>query len=829
MARHPPDAEIRRGSLPGHTQLPSFSLFLSGIEQGHFARNEILRSPSSRSDPLEDPRHSVTAHYSRFPERHPPLTGSPHRIPPAPSHYADVRPGGSVETQTPPDWYREDRAHPSTTLLQTTAQEGLPYAGHESSYAQGHGPSNNRVVVSEANIEGKGPCYIFDDGTVCQKTINGDMVNPKWGTTKAGKPRKRLGQACNTCREKKIRCDPQLPKCAQCQKFGRDCKFESNSRSSKGSLHKDSISSRESQSEIRHERTGSSTSAEALTDRTYSRANSRGSMNVAHLLSPSSTVDVSPSTEQPPSKRQRRSTSKHDADSPTQATDPSPVARKERSDSSHFNKCFAYDVDPFDVNPRLTRDYAKAYLSIADSYVCSLFPAPQFLHWVQNCRSKSPGEMMLLYAILATAMAFSPTKHEATFQYQFKNIAKVALVREHGCNLQRVRTQLLLAMVEYADGQFEESKEYAISAIKLAYDMGLHEEVSVDKPMFGLNLAAHLESRRRTFWLAFTSMSFYTGLFGSDSRLQTLTCNLRLPCDDELFRKDNNPELPVLQYESGSVTEFPYSKECGAQAFLLEVVIIANEAIGWLNTGKRHLSRREYLLEYDQMYHDTSRRLSIWDDRIKTHYKLRNSQTTGLHMLYHFVLMTINRHAHHNYLSHDQIHRNARNARTHAIQLLELIHTLQESPSTATPMSYIALECPMAGHTIYLAIDIITAAGTMRSLLEHQSRNLSFIEMVSAGLSALEALGKHWKTALTQLKEVKTRVTSVMNHTTAGTSSRKAAFFVRTPLVGSYGLEDDVVYGVERVRYLQALGLGDVVRGNEDICEMGTGTGTGTT
>lgn len=57
----------------------------------------------------------------------------------------------------------------------------------------------------------------------------GDMPAADWGTTKAGKPRKRLSQACNQCRDKKIKCDGrQDPKCGQCSKFGRDCKFEAS-------------------------------------------------------------------------------------------------------------------------------------------------------------------------------------------------------------------------------------------------------------------------------------------------------------------------------------------------------------------------------------------------------------------------------------------------------------------------------------------------------------------------------------------------------------------------------------------------------------------------
>jgi hypothetical protein len=80
--------------------------------------------------------------------------------------------------------------------------------------------------VREELVPGRGLCNVYDDGSVYEKTIDSDLVNPNWGTTKAGKPRKRLGQACNTCREKKIKCDPSIPKCAQCRKFGRECKFD---------------------------------------------------------------------------------------------------------------------------------------------------------------------------------------------------------------------------------------------------------------------------------------------------------------------------------------------------------------------------------------------------------------------------------------------------------------------------------------------------------------------------------------------------------------------------------------------------------------------------
>jgi hypothetical protein len=78
--------------------------------------------------------------------------------------------------------------------------------------------------LGQREVPGEGLCYIYEDGTFCRAVIDGEPVNPSWGITKAGKPRKRLAQACLTCREKKIKCEPGYPKCHQCAKSQRACR-----------------------------------------------------------------------------------------------------------------------------------------------------------------------------------------------------------------------------------------------------------------------------------------------------------------------------------------------------------------------------------------------------------------------------------------------------------------------------------------------------------------------------------------------------------------------------------------------------------------------------
>lgn len=85
-------------------------------------------------------------------------------------------------------------------------------------------PVRSSRCIAQREMPGEGLCYIYEDGTYCRAIIDGEPVNPSWGITKAGKPRKRLAQACLTCREKKIKCEPGYPKCHQCAKAQRVCR-----------------------------------------------------------------------------------------------------------------------------------------------------------------------------------------------------------------------------------------------------------------------------------------------------------------------------------------------------------------------------------------------------------------------------------------------------------------------------------------------------------------------------------------------------------------------------------------------------------------------------
>ncbi|KAI5862778.1 hypothetical protein GGS23DRAFT_66333 [Durotheca rogersii] len=160
---------------------------------------------------------------------------SPSAAPPFRSERMPLPPlGQRLGFETSPVFKRENAMHlepsgRSPTLVGALMPEGAPVK-------DGLGPkiwTGTHFLprfVKQAEVPGEGMCYFYDDGTHCKTVIDGEPVNAHWGVTKAGKPRKRLAIACLTCREKKIKCDPDYPRCVQCEKFGRVCKFKNAPR-----------------------------------------------------------------------------------------------------------------------------------------------------------------------------------------------------------------------------------------------------------------------------------------------------------------------------------------------------------------------------------------------------------------------------------------------------------------------------------------------------------------------------------------------------------------------------------------------------------------------
>ena len=247
-----------REQLPPVSQLFT-SASDSSISSTNISPHHITSSPTDARAHHMSPFRGSTSDLQRHPSSYPFPSLYP-RTPPIQSHLAPPRreslPLSAIITQQSPTRFERndsilspytaysesssyDYQHPS--IVPSLAGSSRWYPDQHSSFETISRPVSAPVpvekdesdlakvslrVVKEENIPGEGPCWVYEDGSHVRKIIDGETVNAQWGVTKAGKPRKRLAIACTTCREKKVKCDPGEPKCVQCDKFGRECRFQ---------------------------------------------------------------------------------------------------------------------------------------------------------------------------------------------------------------------------------------------------------------------------------------------------------------------------------------------------------------------------------------------------------------------------------------------------------------------------------------------------------------------------------------------------------------------------------------------------------------------------
>ncbi|KXJ85172.1 hypothetical protein Micbo1qcDRAFT_128452, partial [Microdochium bolleyi] len=199
-------------------------------------RESVSSHRESRQDSLTSTRWSYSSQSeSRRPdyvlstsEASTPYHPGAERLPfPPRTGYEASNVGYRDQSHAQPPPAQSERAPASLDVGATAASpEGLPVK---------YGPGPNiwtgthflPKFLYQRKVSGEGLCFFYDDGTHCKAIIDGEQVNAHWGVTKSGRPRKRLMIACLACREKKIKCDPDFPRCVQCEKFGIVCRFES--------------------------------------------------------------------------------------------------------------------------------------------------------------------------------------------------------------------------------------------------------------------------------------------------------------------------------------------------------------------------------------------------------------------------------------------------------------------------------------------------------------------------------------------------------------------------------------------------------------------------
>ncbi|RMD40615.1 hypothetical protein DV735_g4515, partial [Chaetothyriales sp. CBS 134920] len=819
MARTSHANEFQGGSLPAkRPQLPSFSNFLSGVQDAPppslphnnqdnrpsrpdlFSSISLFAQPKQQSPGSSSSRLYPDEHFSAPPP--PPVFPAGRHSP----SRSDSQPRAQFPC-TPPGQTQDENVS-----LQEASVPGLAH----------NDGSRTKTVLREEYVHGKGVCYVYDDGSLCPKAINGHVVNPKWGTTKAGKPRKRLGQACNTCREKKIRCEPQVPKCSQCQKFGRECKFETGKASQKGAPS--SPVTPEPQKDSLGDLQPSSPSAETPSEQnapSYRTASKRRTLSVA--------MDRSP-VHQAPSLPAQGTLSKMENDA-------KPVPR------------FSASVDPFAVDERLTSHYVRKAINNCNDLMFHVVPTTIFLKLTSVDESRPLGARAVLYAMMGFSATYSGEDLSSPegWSRSFAQIAQDCLDeegRQPSCF--DVLANLILSFQANSEGNQLKAKQLNQKSFEICYKLGINSEEGLEQllaesgPWFNLPPALAKESMRRLFWISYVASGFHGYTNGDIGNRTRLECALQMPCDDACYESGKIPSLPIFRCTASERQEWTALPGHGPIAYLVELSMILNDATDIL--GRVALQRPP---EFESFVGRAKARLLVLDRALRIKFSdspqaristrssgmrapsgnMRSSGTCGIHLLYHFVAMVQNRYVAWQTFSREAVDRCVRDTFNHAVQTMDLLNRLDIDDRSMMHHAEMTRSSPIAALAVLAAIDVITAAGPISDIFEHQDEGgeHGLKKMVTCALEVLEEHSEHWQQAETLSDLVKERLKHLLSLRHGQILSQKA-FFFRTPLHSPYGLDLDVVYGLPHPRYFNALGWGGLFLQNMSSKSLTTTT-----
>ncbi|TQV99217.1 C6 transcription factor [Cordyceps javanica] len=619
--------------------------------------------------------------------------------------------------------------------------------------------------VRAAEVPGEGMCYFYDDGSHCKTIIDGEHVNAHWGVTKAGKPRKRLAIACVTCREKKIKCDPDYPRCVQCEKFGRICKFKNAPRG--GHTTSQSAQSAELfRGKMASSPRGSRDSRSPITQPAYHM--SLGDSYNKRLRV--GTECYSPS----------QSSSVAAADALDHSKSPQPPYRRlpdiSRIPDDVLHRAWLTDV--YESDPRSITDVLTKFFVHVDSTMLIRF-LPETVwktHLANSSDRKPPEDLMLLYSILTIGVVLSGgSKHIALEYAQVAHYAQKNLGFD--C-LQLVQSRILMVVYYISIDCLDNARELLSSALAVAVNLQLNLEperftgAKMTTFPLGMNRIGYEESRRRTLWSLFI-LERLSGIFPDRSPMvNPEDLYIRLPTDNLSFEKQIERDEPLFDpYDLATSTR---AGSRNVLAGLVEMVHLWSECQAILYriacrpaTSSGGSARVQILAKkIRRWFSSLPENLSFSMGNLKEAlYTESAGSFISLHLLYHYVMIKVNRH-HHSAaaLLGSQVQSSSlHNCFGHAAEVMGLLQTLDSLRHTQLTLAVLPRVTAMA---VVEAVDTLTANGVMSGLSDQ-------INSTRGALMAVERLSNMWDDMARSRIAIRKRLDKLLyirNHSPSTTS-----------------------------------------------------------
>ncbi|KAJ5689244.1 hypothetical protein N7462_003636 [Penicillium macrosclerotiorum] len=804
---------------------------LSAESTAQRPRTEQLPSVRSLLTPVNDPNSSPSFHQPygtptpnaehrelSYPFRHhdPP---APPQIPPVAgqdrargrseslpqSQPASLPPLSHVALHSPRDinHHTATRSDPSTTNLQSSQLPylGTPYheAGASGELSSPESASWSKVppllphVVDERYIDGE-LCFVYADGSHQPKIVDGKPVNPNWGVTKAGKPRKRLAQACLTCREKKIKCQPNRPKCDQCQKSGRECRFESAPRGNRSRGSHSAGPSDHAASDVSPSIYNIARASDSATSLPGTSGHSP--MSESPMLIPTGTQSAyDPLVDADPAYRSRT------YQVPRPLTNDSTLRLKDHAEANRhpvYSEILgelrdlnpddplagSWNVDPYESDPEKAVHYVEAYFSHVNNGLYQIFPHTRFILWLKSCDTKSAEDKMLLYSMMALGSMFSDRSDRFIALRRYSQIARFAIQKsQHTLSLQLAQSHLIMSLWYYATGSLIGSWDSIGAAGRAVGGLRFNVEsggVIVDQKQvcnYGLHPQALIECRRRTFWVAFILDRISSFFSGSSTSISSELALIRLPCREDIYEAQQYATAPYFQpiLNQNAVSTEDERSTLSPMAFLIQILSIWGD-VSLQIFRLSHTPTDAYARLAEELHANIIRNTDHWKGRLPGYLSFspvnmeraieskRADSFISIHMFYHATLMKLYRHARYQSLRSEVLTQYIHRARYHAVEILRIGHAIihfsseiQSSRSSAdSQLPDMILPSPFLGYVVLSAVDVLSSAGLITEISD-------CISYINAALGMVQVLGRHWDSSLSLANAIKNRLDLIID------------------------------------------------------------------
>ncbi|RFU73666.1 c6 transcription factor [Trichoderma arundinaceum] len=603
--------------------------------------------------------------------------------------------------------------------------------------------------VRAAEVPGEGMCYFYDDGSHCKTVIDGEAVNAHWGVTKAGKPRKRLAIACVTCREKKIKCDPDYPRCVQCEKFGRICKFKNAPRPRGG--HNTSPSTSPAELDDGRQPNGSLEAGDLR--RSVSDASSpRSPRAVMHSASPdrgyNKRLKLAPeayvSSGEPPASFNTLM----DYPKPRIA-EQQPLQEPSRIPDDVLGR--AWRTDPFVSNPHLiTNAITRFFANVDSTMILQFLPEEVFKNWViSSVDRKSAEDLMLLYSMLAVGSALCGDPKHIAFEYA--QVAHYAQKMTEVQCLQLVQSRILLAVYYISTCRTREADELISSAaasaacLQLSLELDHSRESNLAVYPLGLNRAGYAEARRRTLWSLFM-LERLGGLFPERPvMINAEDIYTRLPADLHSFEKLMETHTRSFDpYGPAKLTERP--SDAVVTGYYIEMVHIWSDcqaaiyrmALRRTSAETETIKLQDLIKRAENWFASLPSRLTFGGANLESAAFTRSiGSFLSMHLLYHHTMIELNRHRHGaNQLPKDVQMGHLAECREHATSVIEMLNSLERILRVRPAL--LSIPPPAMAVAVTEAVDVLTASGPITVLGE-------LIDRVRIAKSAVDKMTGVWE------------------------------------------------------------------------------------